>query len=468
MGVSDFGNVASKQQVIDPVVVEMSSESMQSMSYETMETEKISSMKRVLMIAYHFPPIQGSSGVHRTVQFARHLPSFGWAPIIVAPHQRAYPAIGDDSWAKLPEEVIVKRSFALDSAKHLAVNGKYLGATAIPDRWVSWWPGGVIECLRLVRKYKPQVIWSTYPIATAHLIGLTVSRLTGIPWVADFRDPMVQEGQPAGRLNRMVHQFLEKAIVRQASRCVFVSRSVQEEFARRYSYKDPKIWQVIENGYDESLFEPYNYLINNPISMFPGKPLRILHSGILYSEGRNPFQFLKAVKSLTEKQQMHLEVIFRGGGNDGEIGGQVKSLGLERIVKLLPSVSYDEAIKEMIDADVLAIFQGSVFNRQIPAKVYEYIRTQRPILAMTNMQGETAKILREWDGCYLANIESEESIKRSIQDLHRDQIYGLIKRRNLEDVQNLSRYSRTKKINEILCVTVKTHRGQYGKSSSRH
>ena len=133
-------------------------------------------MKRVLMIAYHFPPIQGSSGVHRTVQFARHLPSFGWAPIIVAPHPRVYPAIGDESWAKLPDEAVVKRAFAMDSARHLAVGGRYLGFTAMPDRWVSWLPGGVFECLRLIKKYRPHVIWSTFPIATAHLIGLTVSR----------------------------------------------------------------------------------------------------------------------------------------------------------------------------------------------------------------------------------------------------------------------------------------------------
>ena len=198
-----------------------------------MDTEKISSMKRVLMIAYHFPPIQGSSGVHRTVQFARHLPSFGWAPIIVAPHPRAYPVIGDDSWAEMPEEAVVKRAFALDSARHLSVKGKYLGVTAIPDRWISWWPAAVFECMRLVRKYKPQVIWSTYPIATAHLIGLTVSRLTGIPWVADFRDPMVQDGQPASQLNRMVGQRLEKAVVRQAACCTLVSSSALDDYRRR-------------------------------------------------------------------------------------------------------------------------------------------------------------------------------------------------------------------------------------------
>ena len=363
--------------MIDPVVVKMSSENVQSMSYEAMDTGKESSMKRVLMIAYHFPPIQGSSGVHRTVQFARHLPSFGWAPIIVAPHPRVYPVIGDDSWAEMPEEAIVKRAFALDSAKHLAVNGRYLGVTAIPDRWVSWWPGGVFECLRLIRKYRPHVIWSTYPIATAHLIALTVSRLTGIPWVADFRDPMMQEGQPSSRFNRMAHQFLEKRIIRHASRCVLVSRSALDDYAQRYPNKDPESWQVIENGYDESLFAPYDHLYNADKKWTPGTPIKMLHSGTLYSSGRNPLHFLEAIKSLVEKNEINVEVIFRGCSNEKKVGEQITYLGLSHIVKMLPPISYDEAIKEMIESDILLIFQGEVFNKQIPAKIYEYIRASR-------------------------------------------------------------------------------------------
>lgn len=417
--------------------------------------KKIQGMNRVLMIAYHFPPIQGSSGVHRTVQFAKHLPSFGWAPVIVAPHSRAYPSIGDDAWAKFPEEVIVKRAFALDSARHLAIKGRYLGVTAIPDRWVSWVPAAVIECLWLIRKYRPQVIWSTYPVASAHLIGLLVSRFSGMPWIADFRDPMVQEGQPASRANRKLYQYLEKEIVRQATRCVFVSRSAMDDFQQRYQNKTSDSWQLIENGYDESLFEPYGDLIDNPKDKVVGDPIRILHSGLLYLEGRNPLPFLKAVKSLIVNHQLNLEIVFRGSGNDGEIGRQIQSLGLEGIVKLLPSISYDEAIKEMVEADVLTVFQGAVFNRQIPAKIYEYIRAGRPILALIDETGETARMLHGWDGVCFANIESEKSIEKSLLILIEDLKINKSVFRNLESVSSLSRYSGAKKLNNLLTgVTV--------------
>ncbi|MDY0093819.1 MAG: glycosyltransferase [Candidatus Vecturithrix sp.] len=419
------------------------------LSSKDIENKNISK-NRLLMIAYHFPPIQGSSGVHRTVQFARQLPSFGWAPIVVAPHQRAYPAIGDDSWAKLPEEAIVRRAFALDSARHLSVKGKYLGVTAIPDRWISWWPAGVFECLRLVRKYKPQVIWSTYPIATAHLIGLTVSRLTGIPWVADFRDPMVQEGQPSSRLNRLAHQVLERKIIQHASRCVFVSQSALDDYAQRYPTNDALNWKVIENGYDESLFEPYGHLLTGAPKRAVGQPIRMLHSGLLYSSGRNPLPFLQAVKALVDHRGIEIEVVFRACGNETEVGGYIQQLGLSHVVKLLPSISYDSAIREMIESDVLLVFQGAVFNKQIPAKLYEYIRAGRPILAMTDVVGETARMLRDWDGVYISDIESSAVIERSVLDLVYNLGAGKLLSRNPDVVKSLSRYAGAGKLKDVL------------------
>ena len=413
-------------------------------------------MKRVLMIAYHFPPIQGSSGVHRTVQFARHLPSFGWTPLIVTVHPRAYPTVGDDSWAKLPEETIVERAFALDSARHLAVQGRYLGATAIPDRWVSWWPSGVAACLRLIKQYRPQVLWSTFPVATAHWIALTVHRLTGLPWVADFRDPMVQDGQPASGLQRKIYQRLERAVVRQAACCTLVSQSALEDYRTHYPDKNPASWQVIENGYDESLFAPYAHLSKRELERPVGQPVKLLHSGILYSAGRNPLPFLEAVKALVEKNRINVEVVFRGSGNEAEVGAQIARLGLAQVVKLQPSIAYDHAIREMLEADVLLVFQGAVFNSQIPAKLYEYLRAGRPILAMTDKSGETTKILRDWNGTYLADAGSKDSIERALLQLFLDQDNHKDLSRDLDAMQKLSRYGRTEQLNEVLRAIANT------------
>src|SRR5262245_14053771 len=154
-------------------------------------------MRSLLMIAFHFPPLAGSSGIQRTLSFARHLPRLGWRPLILAAHPRAFSSVSDDQLADIPSEVVVERAFALDSSRHLAIAGRYPAFAARPDRWISWWLGAVPRGLTMIRRYRPAAIWSTYPIATAHKIASTLHRLSGLPWVADFRDPMTEDGYPA-------------------------------------------------------------------------------------------------------------------------------------------------------------------------------------------------------------------------------------------------------------------------------
>jgi hypothetical protein len=145
-------------------------------------------MKRILMIAYHFPPLRGSSGIQRTLAFSRDLREHGWHPIVLTVNPRAYPNTGADLMNDVPADVPVHRAFALDTSRHLSIRGRYPKFLALPDRWSSWSLGGIPAGLGLVRRYRPQVLWSTYPIATAHLIGLGLHSITGIPWVAGDRE----------------------------------------------------------------------------------------------------------------------------------------------------------------------------------------------------------------------------------------------------------------------------------------
>ena len=150
------------------------------------------------MVAYHYPPWNGGSGIHRTLKFTKYLPEYGWQPIVLTADRRAYPENGSAA-CEIPDGIDVARAFALDTAQHLSFRGSYLRWTALPDRWISWWPGAVLAGRRLIRQHRPDLIWSTYPIATAHLIGMTLHRLSGIPWVADFRDPMTEVDPQTGQ-----------------------------------------------------------------------------------------------------------------------------------------------------------------------------------------------------------------------------------------------------------------------------
>jgi len=149
-------------------------------------------MRNILMIAYHFPPVRVSSGIQRTLKFSQYLLEYGWRAIILSVKPMAYENVSDDQMAEVPENIVVKRVFALDTARHLTVKGRYFHWMALPDRWVTWCFGGVFAGLALIKKYHPKFIWSTYPIATAHLIALILHRLTGVPWIADFRDSMTE------------------------------------------------------------------------------------------------------------------------------------------------------------------------------------------------------------------------------------------------------------------------------------
>src|SRR5262245_33717768 len=99
--------------------------------------------RRVLMVAFHFPPLSGSSGIQRALRFVQHLPAHGWEPVVLSAHPRAYEATSADLMQEVPPQTVVERAFALDTARHLAIAGRYPRMLALPDRWCSWAMGAV-------------------------------------------------------------------------------------------------------------------------------------------------------------------------------------------------------------------------------------------------------------------------------------------------------------------------------------
>ena len=144
------------------------------------------------MVAFHYPPFRGSSGVQRTLRFSQYLPDFDWQPLVLTADPVAYERQSDDLLGDIRDGTVFERAFARDTARHFSIKGRYPDQLAMPDRWVCWMLGAVPRGWSMIRRFRPDVIWSTYPIATAHRIGAVLHRLSGIPWVADFRDPMVE------------------------------------------------------------------------------------------------------------------------------------------------------------------------------------------------------------------------------------------------------------------------------------
>lgn len=371
-------------------------------------------VKRVLMIAYHFPPLHGSSGMQRTLRFARYLPDHGWEPIILAPSPRAYQQIDSGQLADIPQQVRIHRAFALDTARHLKVMGRYPRVLALPDRWVSWWLGAVPAGWYLIKKYKPDVIWSTYPIATAHLIGLTLQRLTGIPWVADFRDPMVQPDYPPHPLTYRAYEYVENKTITYCSSAIFTTPGTLRDYQARFSHIPAARFNLIENGYDEFSFTS----IIRPMNQAAGTSrITLLHSGIIYPSERDPTSLFDALSALLKRNVINadsLHIILRASYHEDYLQSLIDRFEIGTIVSLAPPVSYNEALAEMVAVDGLLILQAANCNNQIPAKLYEYLRAQRPILALTDPAGDTAEKLRSVGVDTIVPLDSKEAIMEEL------------------------------------------------------
>jgi glycosyltransferase involved in cell wall biosynthesis len=366
------------------------------------------------MVAFHYPPCVGSSGVLRTLKFSRYLPDAGWRPLVLTAHPRAYERTGSDQLSEIPPVVEVARAPVLDSFRHLAFRGRSLRITALPDQWGSWWVGAVAMGLWLARRRRPAAIWSTYPIATAHLIGLALQRLTRLPWVADFRDSMTEPGYPRDPWTRRAYLAIERQTVRRASALVFTAHSTRAMYLERYPALSPDRCFVISNGYDEADFA----VLSTPSGMRPSQgPLRLLHAGLIYPEERDPRPFFRALARLKRDGVIAAEtlsIVLRASGSEHEYARLLGELNILDVVHLLPALPYREVLQDGLDADALLLLQGPSCNHQIPAKVYEYLRLRKPILALTDARGDTAGVLDGTGGATTIDLLDEDALYRGL------------------------------------------------------
>jgi hypothetical protein len=352
--------------------------------------------RKVLIVAYHYPPVRGSSGIQRTLKFTAYLRDHGWEPMVLTVTPKAYEQVSDDQMAEIPEGMVVQRAFALNTARHLAIGGRYPRWLAQPDRWVSWWPAGVWRGMQMIRQHRPAAIMSTYPISTAHLIGLTLQRLSGLPWVADCRDSMTEPGYPVDPMTWKTNRRLERAMVKHCAAAVFTTQGTLQMYADRYPELPSSRWAVIENGFDEENFlDAERDFAVRPLG--PDGRLTLVHSGVLYPQERDPRPFFAALKELKERAELsaaNFRLILRAPGSLELYRSMLEQYAIVDLIELAEPISYRAALQEMLCADGLLLFQASMCNHQIPAKLYEYFRAGRPILALTDPIGNTAEALR--------------------------------------------------------------------------
>ena len=392
--------------------------------------------RTILMVALDFPPCQ-SAGVQRTLKFAEYLAQLGWQPIVLTVNESVHANI--DGNVKIPPNVSVYRCHSLDASKDFSIKGKYFAWSKVPDRWWSWAFKAIPLGKSLIDKYKPDVIWSTYPISTAHFIAYRLQKYSRIPWVADYRDPLQCRYDNNVLRYSSVAKWIEKKTIEHCAKAVFTTERTAQLYRRLYPDTKLAKFVVIENGFDEGNFkgitvvEPQNkhkYIL--------------LHSGAVYENGRDPTQLFRAINELQQEGVLtdeNFELIFRGAINE-KYAHQIQQLNLATLVKFKPNIPYKESLTEMASVSGLLLIQGRLFNNQIPGKAYEYIRCNKNILALTPMSGSTGYLLNRIDSTEVVEgvVDIKAAIKRMLKSNNR------VQREN----EIFSRYAKTQQLALLL------------------
>lgn len=366
---------------------------------------------RILIVAFHFPPQAGSSGMLRSLKFCRYLPEFGWTPTVLTVQPRAYERVDNTQLADVPSEARVIRTFALDTRKHLSIRGAYPRMLALPDRWSTWLASAVPAGLHAIRKHDIDVIFTTFPIATAVLIGYLLHQLTGKPWIVDLRDSMTEDNYPVDPATRRLYRWIEGKAVRHAAKILFTAPSAIRMYRERYPELESERCVLLPNGYDEADFSGI------APRRAPQRQLRLLHSGLIYPWERDPRPFFRALARLKAEGKISaadLSVELRACGAEAEFQKDVAALGIDDLVHFLPPLPYRDSLQDGADADALLLLQAECCDHQVPAKAYEYLRLNKPVLALTTMSGDTAALLQQAGGASIVDLADEDAIYHAL------------------------------------------------------
>ncbi len=391
-------------------------------------------MRNVLVIAYYFPPL-GMSGVQRTAGFVRHLPEYGWQPTVITAKPAGYFAYDESLWTPIQDAGIsVIRTPSIDptrlycsytmvkfpSEQKLLALSLITSWIFVPDNKLGWTIFAIPEGLNQLRQQRFDIILSTAPPYTGHLIGSYLSKKLDIPLVCDFRDDWV--GNPRHYyptiLHRKLHLYLENRVLKQSSAVITITQPVLDQLNERHP-ESIKTQQVIPHGFDRKV-------ITNKKSKISNQHLRFLYTGVFF-DAQVPDYFLRGLSSFLSQNpslRTKISAIFAGLVPDNFIK-LLRTLDLEGIVDYVGYKQHKEIQQLQHDADVLWMTLGAkIGNYGIsPGKLFEYMGTRKPILALVP-EGAARDTLLRYGATYLAQPNSTGEIIQAFNKIKTDWLSG--------------------------------------------
>ena len=434
-------------------------------------------MKRVLVVTYYWPP-SGGSGVQRWVKFAKYLPEEGWQPVIYTPENPEYTAIDHTLESEIPAAAeIIRRPITEPYNLYRKLMGKgastdmktltagasggavteissgkksfkqrlslwIRGNLFVPDPRVGW----VKPSVRFLKKYLVEhpvdVIVTTGPPHSMHLIGQRLHKKLGLPWIPDFRDPWSRmyylKHLPMSARTWRRLRSMEQSVLDDCSTVLAVTPLVQEEFQAQT--KTPVA--MITNGYDGGDFEQ----VVEPDGFF-----NIVHTGLFAADG-NPLNLWKAlgVKAWADpdfKAALRLRLV---GKVDREVYDAIEEAGLKNNLVDLGYRDHLAAVREQLAATVLVLplRNDPEYRPILPGKLFEYLASRRPILGIGQEDGAMARVLADTGAGVTAGWDNLEAVRDFI-----DKAWEQFKAGGVPPVQgDIARFSRRSLTRELAAL----------------
>lgn len=429
-------------------------------------------MKRVLIITYYWPP-SGGSGVQRWLKMAKYLPENGWQPVIYTTENAEYPIV-DHSLEKdvLPETEVIRRpifepysfykkflgikkeetikvGFASDTKKSKWKEGLSLwirGNLFIPDARCFWIRPSVKFLTDYLKEHPVDAIISTGPPHSMHLIAMKLRKETGIPWIADFRDPWTEiDYYDELHLTRWAdrkHHRLEREVLTKADKVV----TIGWECGRGLGRLGNRNVRVIPNGYD---WETDTIQQAVPLS----QEFTLTHLGVI-TPSRNAPQLWEALKELKSEnpdfsKDLKIKLI---GQVDQSIVQNLETDGLMDNTEIVPHIPHDEVQQAQQSSQVLLLLINNTPNAKgiLTGKLFEYLSSGRPILCIGPKDGDAARILKETHAGQTVSFEDKEKMKEVIKDLYQRYLENDLPDNTSTEVEHYSRRALTEGFANLL------------------
>ncbi len=424
-------------------------------------------MKKILIITYYWPPA-GGPGVQRWLKFVKYLPDFQIQPIVYIPENPTYPIIDEGLLGEVSDKAIILKQkitepyglaslFSKNKTKKISsgiipnkkkqsiLERLFLwvrGNLFIPDARVLWVKPSVSYLTDYIKEHEIEIIITTGPPHSLHLIGLELKQKLDLVWIADFRDPWTTIGyHKALKLSSYAakkHKFLEHKVLNTADVILVTSATTKSEFSTLTS----KPIEVITNGFDVEKVE----------SKILDTKFTLAHIGSFLSE-RNPQMLWEALSELTNVNpdfaiDLELKLI---GAVSQEVIDSITKFGLIGYVNNLGYLSHKEAVSHQKSVQVLLLIEIDSEDTKsiIPGKLFEYMVSERPIIGIGPKDSDFASILKETNTGVFFTYNEKEKLKALILS-H----YENFKNDNLKvNAVGLNQYSRknlTRKLVQII------------------